>query len=431
MSDAVTNINKELDQVFRKNWGQMVAALTRILGTGRLDQAEALVQEAFVAALSSWSFSGVPENPVAWLITTAKNKALDQIKHDKIHTKKSEDIRKELEAWAEPKDQTAKASLRSEVGDDLLRMMYVCCFPELSPEVQVALILKNLCGLSLKEIARGFLQKDKTIEQRLTRARVLLREKNPAFEIPSIEDLKSRTATVFDALYLLFNEGYAATEGDLVIRKDLCSDAINLLDLILIHPNASSPDGQALQALFCLQASRFDARFDEDGSLVIMEDQKRESWDIDLVRKGLWHLNQAMAAKTLSSFHIEAGIAAEYATAPAYAETNWLQIIQYYDLLLSLKQNPIVALNRAVALAQHEFYSGSNTNNGLTAIYELESKEELKSYHLLYAAIATFELRRGDYSKAQMFFEKALQHVKTEPEKIFLKKRLKEVLKYL
>ena len=332
-----------------------------------------------------------------------KNKALDQIKHDKIHTKKSEEIRKELEAWAEPKDQTAKASLRSEVGDDLLRMMYVCCFPELSPEVQVALILKNLCGLSLKEIARGFLQKDKTIEQRLTRARVLLREKNPAFEIPSIEDIKSRTATVFDALYLLFNEGYAATEGDLVIRKDLCSDAINLLDLILTHPNASSPDGHALQALFCLQASRFDARFDEDGSLVIMEDQNRKSWDKDLVRKGLWHLNQAMAAKTLTSFHIEAGIAAEYATAPAYAETNWLQIIQYYDLLFSLKQNPIVALNRAVALAQHEFYSESKTNNGLTAIYELESKEELKSKIVTILTIKVKDLsyenhiRRLDY----------------------------------
>jgi RNA polymerase sigma factor (sigma-70 family) len=430
VSDAAKNINKELDQVFRKNWGHLVAALTRILGTGRLDQAEALVQEAFVAALNSWAFSGVPENPVAWLITTAKNKALDQIKHDKIHNKKSEDIRKELEAWAEPKDQTANTSLRSEVGDDLLRMMYVCCFPELSPEVQVALILKNLCGLSLKEIARGFLQKDKTIEQRLTRARVLLREKNPAFEIPSVDDIKSRTATVFDALYLLFNEGYAATEGEIVIRKDLCSDAINLLDLILIHPNATSPEGHALQALFCLQASRFDARFNEDGDLVIMEDQKRETWDMDLVRKGLWHLNQAMTAKTLSVFHIEAGIAAEYATAPSYSATNWQQIINYYDLLFHLKQNPVVALNHAVALAQHEFYDKKVTNNGLAALYELELKEELKNYHLLYAAIATLELRRNDYLKAQVYFEKALLYVKTEPEKIFLKKRLKEVGKF-
>ena len=422
------SINRELDQVFRKNWGQMVAALTRILGTGRLDQAEALVQEAFVSALSSWAFSGVPENPVAWLITTAKNKALDQIKHDKIHTNKSDDMRKQLEDWAKPTQKGAsETTLKTEVGDDLLRMMYVCCFPELSSEVQVALILKNLCGLSLKEIARGFLQKDKTIEQRLTRARMLLREKNPAFEIPSPSEIKDRTATVFDALYLLFNEGYAATEGDLVIRRDLCSDAINYLDLILAHPTASCPEGQALQGLFCLQASRFAARFDSAGDLVIMEDQDRTAWDMDLLRKGLWHLNQAMSAQSLSVFHIEAGIAAEYATAPSFPETNWRQIVNYYDLLSALKNNPIVALNRAVALAHQEFYEKSNTTAGLSTLYALENKDELKHYHLLYAAIATLERRRGHDTVAKTYFEKALGCVKTGPEKLFLMKRLREM----
>ena len=399
---------------------------TRILGTERLDQAEAVVQEAFVSALNTWAFSGVPENPVAWLIVSAKNKALDQLKHDKIHTKKADLIRQQLEDWASTKTEAKQTHLRSEVSDDLLRMMYVCCFPELSPEAQVALILKNLCGLSLKEIARGFLQKDKTIEQRLTRARIILREKNPAFEIPSPIEIRERTSTVLDALYLLFSEGYAATEGDFVIKRDLCSDAINLLDLILKHPSASSAEGHALQALFCLQSSRFDARFDSEGSLVIMEDQNRAAWDQNLIKKGLNHLQQAMAANALSVFHIEAGIAAEYATAPSLPETNWQQIVSYYDLLKNLKNNPIIALNRAVALAHLEFFRKTSTYEGLSELYTLASTDELKTYHLLYAAIATFERRRGNETTARSFFEKALLYAKTEPEKEFLIKRISE-----
>lgn len=419
MTEVELKVKSELDQVFRKNWGQMVAALTRILGTVRLDQAESLVQEAFVSALSVWAFRGIPDNPVGWLITSAKNKALDQLKHERVHTKKQDGIRMQLESWADQGEPGAGVALKTEVSDDLLRMMYVCCFPELAPEAQVALILKNLCGFSVTEIARGFLQKEKTVEQRLTRARSVLRDKNPAFEIPDPESITERTGVVYDAFYLLFNEGYAATEGAALIRRDLCADAIRLLDLVLEHPRSASPDGHALQALFCLQSSRFDARFDEAGGIVLFEDQDRSKWDQNLVQKGLWHLGQAMMATELSVFHLEAGIAAEYATSPSFSATNWKSVIRYYDALQVIKNNPVVALNRAVAVAHAD-----PGPHGLDDLYRIEQAGSLAGYHLLFAAIAELERRRGHLDIAYSYFEKALASARTVPEQEFLRKRL-------
>ena len=392
----------------------MVATLARVFGPAHLSLAEEVVQEALVAALQQWAVRGVPENPRGWLFQVARNRALDQLRRESSFRGKEQELAARLEHAV-----IDVPAFAHELRDDQLRMMLMCCHPAIPAESRIALTLKTVGGFSVDEIARAFLTKKETIAQRLVRAKKLIRDEGLELELPSRAELPQRLETLLDVLYLLFNEGYSAHAGEDLVRTDLCFEAIRLMRQLVEHPATGAPECHALLALMLLQAARLPARVDTAGELATLEEQDRAQWDQKMIAEGLRQLGRSSAGERLSAYHVEAAIASHHAIAPSFDETDWPAIVRQYDQLLAIKPSPVVALNRAIAVAMADGPAA-----GIAAIDAIASHPSLRDYLPLATTLGELWLRRGDRKQAAAHFNRALELPGTMIEKRFVLKRL-------
>ena len=405
------------DHLFRHQAGQVVASLTRMLGPGHLELAEEVVQETFIKALRQWPSRGVPDNPAAWLHRVARNQALDILRRDRRLVPGDEtliDIATPGQAGLD----TSLDQLDHELRDDQLRLIFICCHPDLSREAQVALTLKMVGGFSVSEIAHAFLQPDSTIAQRLVRAKKRIRDRHIAFVVPAMEELPARLDAVLDVLYLIFNEGYTASRGETLVRDDLCAEAIRLATLVSTHPAGNQPRVHALRALMLLQASRLPARTGSGGELLLLAGQPRARWDRRLIDQGMRALALASHGSELSSYHLQAGIAACHALAPTPEATDWPRILDQYDILVEIEASPVVALNRAVALAEV-----AGPQAGIAEVERLRANPALEHYYLLHATEAELRRRTEQFPEAAAAYSRALELVMNPAERRFLERQ--------
>lgn len=407
------------DHLFRYEAAKLVAVLTGIFGIERWQLAEDVVQEAMVRALQTWPYYGVPKNPAAWLTQAAKNLALDTLRREKNFQEKQPQIISHIEQLPGEADGGSSPAFETEIKDDRLRMMFVCCHPLISREDQVALALKTLCGFSPPEIAKAFLTTEAAIAKRLTRAKQRIREAGIRFEIPEGDELARRLDAVLQSLYLLFNEGYKASSGDALIREDLCQEAIRLTQLLGEHPAGNQPKIHALLALMLLNAARIPSRQDSEGNLLRLQEQDRTRWHHPMIARGMFHLAHSAAGNELSEYHLQAGIAACHCAARDYAATDWGHILELYDRLVAFDDSPVVALNRAVAVAEVH-----GPQAGIDAVGAIRNLQSLESYYLLHAVLGEFELRLNHPRAAAGHFSKSLQLVEIRSEQVFLSKRI-------
>jgi RNA polymerase sigma-70 factor (ECF subfamily) len=405
-----------VEHLFRHEGGKMVATLTRIFGFEHLTLAEDVVQEALARALQTWPFYGVPKNPSAWIMRASRNLALDVVRRQKVFREKEPEIIRLMEDENPGPDAT---SAEQEIVDDRLRMMFVCCHPLIPAEAQAALALKTLCGFSITEISRAFLTTEAAIAKRLTRAKQKIRDEGIPFEIPAGAELARRLDGVLKALYLLFNEGYKASSGDNLVREDICHEAIRLAGLLSTNVSGNQPRTHALLALMLLNTARVPSRLDENGNLLLLKDQDRSLWNQELIRKGMFHFARSAQGEEISEYHVQAGIAACHSTARDYKSTDWTQILTLYDLLMEFDPSPVVALNRAVAVANVH-----GPRAGLDAVAAIRDIEKLDSYYLLYAVQGEFRAQLNELQLAATQFRKSLSLTELKSEQIFLSKRL-------
>lgn len=417
---AQGEISRLTDHLFRHEAGKLISVLTGIFGINRLQLAEDVVQDSLVRALRTWPYAGIPRNPAAWLTQTAKNLALDLIRRDNLFHDKQPQIIAFMEQW--PSDSVAGESpmFEGEIKDGRLRLMFACCHPALSPEGQTALALKTLCAFSAAEIAKAFLTTDAAIAKRLTRAKQKIRDEHIPFEIPAGEELSRRLDAVLQTLYLLFNEGYKASTGDNLIKEELCQEAIRLATLLAEHPAGNQPRTHALIALMLLNAARLPARIDSEGNILRLKEQDRSTWNKVMIARGMKHLSMSAAGDELSAYHLQAGIAACHCAASDYESTDWPQILSLYDRLLELDDSPVIALNRAVAVANVR-----GPQAGVEAIEAIQNGSQLKSYYLLYAVLGEFEEQLNNFQAAIDNFRRALELTELTSEQLFLSKRLR------
>ncbi len=404
-----------VEHFFRHETGRLHGALIRLLGVQHLSLAEDIAQEALMKALHSWSMGGVPANPSAWITRVAMNLAKDALRHKRMSGAKTDAIVTFLEQTRSASVDTNVADDVPEIRDDTLRLLFVCCHPSVAADAQVVLALKVLCGFSTGEIARAFLSSDAAIEKQLTRTKQRIADAGIGFDIPIGAELAARLDGVLATLYLLFNEGYKASAGDRLLREDLCEEAIRLMTLLVAHPAGDTPRSHALLALMLLTAARFPSRLDEHGDLLRLDDQDRSKWDQQLIGRGLFELVAAAQGTDISEYHLQAGIAAIHCTAPDYASTDWARILNHYDELLRLKPSPIVALNRAVAVAHL-----NGPQAGLDAIAEIPQRDRLENLYLLHAVEGELHWRRKDHRAAAASFRRALQLAHVGPEQQYL-----------
>ena len=387
----------------------MAGALTRILGPRNLDLVEDVVQEALLKALQVWSFRGIPENPTAWLIETAKNQAFDRLRRS---GKWQGSIPESLEAWG-PEAQTSDR-------DEDLTMMFLCCHPALSRDSRIALTLKAVCGFSTAEIGRAFLADERAIAQRLVRAKRQIREEGIELETPAPRHLGERLDAVLDVVYLIFNEGYAAHDAETLVREDLCGEAVRLARELATR--FETPKCCALAALTLFHAARLAARTDQAGDLLRLDEQTHSLWNWTMIAEGFRWLDRSMAGPELSEYHLQAGIAAAHCAA-AGAETDWLHILDLYTQLYERNPSPVIGLNRAVALAQVH-----GPRVGLDELRILECDPGLKSYYLLPAVQGRLHEDLGQPGEAARCYRKALDLVSNGAERRFLERRLKSLV---
>jgi len=387
---------------FRRELGRLVSILSRRFGVHRIELCEDAAQTALLQATRSWP-SNQPDDPGAWLYRVAHNHVLDELRREK----RDERYLAELDP----------AYAQQEIQDDVLRLLFVCADPAIPPESQLVLALKTLCGFSTEEIALRLFQSEDAIHKRLQRARARLREHA---EVQCIDP--ERVHGVLHMLYLLFNEGYSSAQPDRVIRRELCDEALRLVLMLGEDPADALPDTDALVALMCFHAARFDARVDGMGGLLLLEEQDRSLWDRELVRRGLVHLVRSARGETPSRYHAEAGIAAEHCLAPSYAETNWEQIVRLYEVLERIAPSPLNVLNRAIALAE---WKGPDA--GLAALEAIEPPSWLLGFYLWDATLGELHRRRGDRDLALAHTKRALTAAPTNPEKALLERRMKEM----
>ncbi|MCX6953939.1 MAG: sigma factor, ECF subfamily protein [Verrucomicrobia bacterium] len=416
---GATDVARVVDHLFRREAGRLVAILVGRLGTAHLHLAEDVVQDALVRAMQVWPYTGVPENPSAWLLQTARNRAFDTLRRGRVLVRKSPALAPLLEDCAHEALAASPPQFEDEIADSQLRMIFVCCHPGLPADAQVALILKTLCGFGEREIASAFLAAEDAIVKKLVRARKFLRDSRVPTDLPPAEKLAPRVETVLHALYLLFNEGYKASHGDSLLRADLCAEAIRLGELLAAHPLGDRPATHALLALLHLHAARLAARVADDGALLVLAEQNRALWDRAQIRRGLLHLKESAAGPTVTRYHLEAGIAAGHALAPSYAETDWPHILELYNALLALDPSPVVALNRAVALAQVR-----GADAGLAALEKIPRHRALENYHLLHAVRGQLLLDAGRQAESALAFRRALALARQPAERALLERRL-------
>jgi RNA polymerase sigma-70 factor (ECF subfamily) len=398
---------------FRTEWGNILATLIRM--TGNWDLSEECVQDAFAAALARWPTDGVPDKPGAWLTTTARNRALDRLRRSKTEAAKLQQVA----ALSVPGEPASPDD--SGVSDDRLRLIFTCCHPALSLEARVSLTLRTLAGLTTAEIARAFLVPEATMAKRLTRAKHKIRDAGIPYRVPPAHLLPERTGGVLAVLYLLFNEGYSASAGNDIVRPDLTAEAIRLTRLLAtLMPD--EPEATGLLALMLLHDARRASRLDADGELVTLEDQDRSRWDAAAITEGRALLDNALRRRSAGPYQLQAAIAARHAAARLASDTDWSEIARLYDDLYRLVPTPVVALNRAVAVAMADGPAA-----GLALVDELAATGSLSAYFLLPATRADLLRRLGKREEAAASYTDALRLVTTGPERRFLSKRLAEV----
>ena len=397
----------------------MVAHLTRLLGPAHLELAEETVQEAMLRALQIWPYQGVPENAPGWLFRVAHNIAIDAVRRNRTLGEKTEAIVHQLSQSASVPDDPY---LEDQLRDDELRMIFMCCHQEVPRDARVALSLKTVGGFSVREIARAFLADDAAIAQRLVRAKRQIRDGRLTLDLPRGDELKRRLDSVLEVIYFMFNEGYTAHAGEDLIRQDLCLEALRLGRLVAAS-SIAEPRVDALAALMALEAARLPARVDESGDLILLEHQDRSRWDQRLIALGFHHFDRSMAGDEVSVYHVQAAIAATHARAADPQSRNWPMILDLYDDLLALNPSPVVALNRAVAVARVR-----GPAEALAAVEPLRDDPKLRGYYLLLAVRGHLLLELGRRPEAAACFQAALECPCSEPERRFLRRKLQASL---
>ena len=409
-----------VDHLFRHESGKMIAVLTRIFGIHNLEMAEDVVQEAFLKATQVWKFE-LPENPSAWLMMVAKNKALDMIRRQQNFRQYSHEVANRLDIEAE--NTIDHFFHDTEISDSQLRLIFTCCHPLLKEEDQVALTLKTVSGFGTREIAKALLTNEETIQKRLYRAKQFIQENKMQFEIPSGKELNQRLDIVHAILYLLFNEGYNSTKSDELIQYDLCAEAMRLCKLLVEQPSITSSASPALLSLMCFHAARFKSRLDEHNSIILLSQQDRSKWNHDLIKIGSYYLNLSSSGNSISVYHIESAIAAEHASTKYFADTNWKRLLQSYDLLLQMKPSPIVELNRAVVMAEMGLIESAIEN-----ILSISKIEQLLASHYIYSAVLGDLYKRiNDTEKATEYLLEAFSLTTSDAEKKLITKKLEEI----
>jgi len=408
------------EHLFRREAGRMVATLTRIFGMHNLALAEDVVQDAFCRALEVWKFRGMPENPSAWLMATAKNRALDVLRRERTARTYAPELGRLLESEWTLAPTVEELFAAPAIEDDMLRMMFSCCHPRLSEEAQVALVLHILCGFSVSEVASAFVTTQAAMEKRISRAKKTFAGSKKLFDIEARRDLAARLPAVHRALYLLFNEGYHGASPESAVRRELCQEAMRLAGLLRENALTSTPATYALSALMCLHAARLPARMNSSGDLRPFFEQDRSQWDLALLAEGQRLLDLSAAGPELTEYHVQAAIAWTHDIAHGAEDTNWQMIISLYDKLMMIRPSPVVALNRAIAIGQNE-----GPQRGLEEIHAIADSDRLLKYPFYHAALGEFELRDGNHEAAAENFTAALGLARNPAERHFLEERVR------
>jgi RNA polymerase sigma-70 factor, ECF subfamily len=407
-----TEIERAVDGIYRNESRRVFATLVRLLGD--FDIAEEALHDAFRAALEQWPRDGMPANPRAWLVSAGRFKAIDGIRRRARFEPLPDDIEDKLAA------ETTEDSDNDSVEDDRLRLVFTCCHPALAPDAQVALTLREVCGLTTEEIARAFLTAAPTLAQRIVRAKAKIRDARIPYQVPSFEDLPDRLESVLRVIYLVFNEGYSASSGATLTRHDLSGEAIRLGRLLTeLLPE---PEAQGLLGLMLLHESRRAARSSPTGDLILLDDQDRTLWNRDQIAEGSALVQQVLASRQFGLYTVQAAIAAVHANAPSASDTDWAQIAALYDQLLSAHPSPVVELNHAVAIAMRDGPAA-----GLTLIDAILARGDLADYHLAHSARADLCRRLGQNAEARVSYQRALSLTQQEPERRFLERRLNQL----
>ena len=412
--NEVKDVREVVDAVYRSESRQVLATLIRLLGD--FETAEEALHDAFAVAVEQWAQDGVPANPRAWLVSTGRFKAIDGMRRRARFDASLMELAKQLEQSTSDAEEWNEES----VEDDRLRLIFTCCHPALAPESQVAMTLREVCGLTTEEIARPFLTKPATVAQRIVRAKAKIREARIPYQVPSETDLPDRLDAVLRVVYLVFNEGYSASSGGSLTRHDLSAEAIRLGRLLIeLLPE---PEAMGLLALMLLHDSRRATRTSPTGDLILLENQDRALWNRDQITEGISLVARALSSGPVGPYTIQAAIAAAHAQAPSSATTDWAQIVALYDLLMRAEPSPVVELNRAVAVAMRD-----NPLAGLTLIDTILARGDLENYHLAHAARADLCRRLGRTAESRVSYERALSLTQQEPERRFLERRLSEL----
>ena len=418
MNPLTHHLHQTLDDLYRRESRRVLATLIRLLGD--FDLAEEALAEAFSAALKQWPQEGIPANPRAWLVSAGRFKAIDQLRRRAKFDTSLDDVAQQLE------DESASAAFDDDnaVEDDQLRLIFTCCHPALAPEAQIALTLREVCGLTTEEIARAFLANTPTVAQRIVRAKTKIRDAGIPYEVPAAHELAPRLDSVLQVIYLVFNEGYTASHGDTLQRTALADEAIRLGRLLvqLLTPPAPSAEAMGLLALMLLHQSRSATRVDAGGDLVLLEDQDRACWNRAYIDEGCALVLTALRQGQPGPYALQAAIAAVHAEAPGFEQTDWAEIVGLYDVLLRVNPSPVVALNRAVAVAMRD-----GVQAGLALVDALLARGELANYHLAFAARADLHRRLQQYDAARRDYERALALATQAPEQRFLARRLAQL----
>jgi len=409
------------DHLFRNESKKMVSVLTKIFGIENLEAAEDVVQDTLLQAMNVWKLKGIPNNPSGWLFRVAKNKAIDVIRRNKYSVQFDFSDNEKILLTSEYTLAATMENFWKEefIKDDLLRMMFACCHPEISKENQITLMLKTLCGFSTAEIAKAFLTNEGTVSKRLYRTKEFFRQHKIKLVIPSIDEIKNRTDSVLNAIYLLFNEGYNSTNSEELIRKNVIAEAMMLCKLLTENDHTQQPEVFALMALMCFHSARSDSRLTAEGEIILLPMQDRKKWNSRLIDQGNEYMNKAAFGNIVSAYHIEAAIAYEHCSAKFFKDTNWKRILEYYEWLCSISPSPINELNKNVAFM--ELYGAEKA---LKELQLINNKKKLETYYLYHSLLGEIYSRIHNLSAAKEHFETAMRLTHSETERNLLKNKI-------